>query len=146
MSLTNPQVSWELDRVDNASVQSNGTTTVKQLSVGLRPSTHALVSLLAAATIAHTLSIETVEMAQGIEIATSEAWAELPSRRHLLSYDSDATGRAKLAWLKEAHFTQEARETRISRALRALAEPSPGFQLDKAMWKWIAQEKDIEDL
>src|SRR5437867_7696503 len=145
MSLTNPQVSWELDRVDNASVQSNGITTVKQFSTGLRPSTHTLISLLAAATIAHTRSIETVEMAQGIEIATSEAWAELPLRRHLLSYDSDATGRAKLAWLKQAYLTQETREARISRALRALEDLGPGIQLDRAMWKWIAQEKDIED-
>ena len=146
MSSANTMVSWGLDRVDNASVSSDGLKVVKQFPAGRRPSAHALVSFLAAATIATTLSIKTVEVTQGARTPASVFFADPSLRRNLLFYDPEATGRAKLAWLKEMHFTRETRDARISRALKTLAAPGPSFKLDSATWEWIAQDIDIEDI
>lgn len=60
--------------------------------------------------------------------------------------DSRFAGRARLAHLKERHFTPEGREQRIARALQALNETAPSFVTDSATWKWAAQEADIEDM
>lgn len=60
--------------------------------------------------------------------------------------DPRFAGRARLAHLKERHFTPEGREQRIARALQALNEAAPSFVADSATWKWAAQEADIEDM
>ena len=61
------------------------------------------------------------------------------------SYDAQAAKRMKLTRLKETYFTPAGRDDRVKRALNALAAPGPSFRLSQEMWRWIAEEIDIED-
>lgn len=62
------------------------------------------------------------------------------------SYDAQAAKRVKLIRLKETYFTEAGRDDRVKRALKALAAPGPGFRLSQEIWRWIAEEIDIEDV
>ena len=57
----------------------------------------------------------------------------------------DVTPDERRRKLKEAFFTQEGREERIARGLRALAGPKPKIKLTPEEWKYIAESADLED-
>ena len=52
----------------------------------------------------------------------------------------------RLALLKAKHFTDADRDQRIANALAMLDLPAPNFALDKATWKWAAENGHIEDI
>ena len=62
------------------------------------------------------------------------------------AYSARATGRARLARLKAERFATVSRETRIKRALQALATMPDTIRLNDEDARWIAENPDIEDL
>jgi hypothetical protein len=54
--------------------------------------------------------------------------------------------RAALYRLRAMQFPQEEREQRIAKALAALHAPNPLSGVDRATWKWAAEDVDLEDI
>lgn len=53
---------------------------------------------------------------------------------------------ARLYRLRAAQFPREEREQRIARALTTLHAANPLAGVDRATWKWAAEEVDLEDV
>jgi hypothetical protein len=47
--------------------------------------------------------------------------------------------------LKAIHFTDDGRDERVARGLRALEGPQPNFQLAPDVWKQIAEDPDLDE-
>jgi hypothetical protein len=60
--------------------------------------------------------------------------------------DARQIRRAALYRLRAALFPREDREQRIRRALAALHATNPLAGVDRATWKWAAEEVDLEDI
>jgi hypothetical protein len=60
--------------------------------------------------------------------------------------DARQIRRLTLYRLRSAQFPQEERNRRIARALATLHSPNPLTGVDRATWKWAAEEADLEDL
>jgi hypothetical protein len=82
-------------------------------------------------------------------LPTESGWtrgSESVGSTHDVLYDARVAKRMKLARLKETYFTRTGRDDRVKRALKALAAPGPSFRLSEEMWRWVAEEVDIEDV
>ena len=60
--------------------------------------------------------------------------------------DARQIRRAALYRLSAAQFPREERELRIAKALAALHAPNSLTGVDRATWKWAAEEADLEDI
>ena len=57
-----------------------------------------------------------------------------------------AVARARLERLKAERFPPAGRERRIALALEALARVGGGIALERDVWRWVAQDADLEDV
>lgn len=59
---------------------------------------------------------------------------------------SRAVAQAKLGRLKMERFAATGRDRRIARALEVLAGLGRGISLEPDLWRWVAQDADLEDV
>lgn len=71
-----------------------------------------------------------------IQIGTRRTWAEIPP---------ELQRPTRMTLVRASHFKSEGREQRIARSLEALDGPNP-IQLNAAVWRWLAEDPDIEDI
>jgi hypothetical protein len=80
----------------------------------------------------------------GMEAGSSSVSSSPFGTRREAHYAHPVAARARLAALKASRFSPAGRPARVQRALAALAASSPGFDLDRQTWKWIAEDVDLE--